>query len=118
MIIDYNSSNIEDANKNKELNQVENIQFICDKVENQIDGFQNIDLIIVDPPRAGLDEKTRKNLIQIHPNKIIYVSCDPITLARDLRELKEHYQIKSVKIFNMFPRTYHCESITILERRI
>lgn len=115
--IDYNPSNIEDANKNKELNQVKNIEFICDKVENKIESFQNIDLIIVDPPRAGLDGKTRKALTQIYPKKIIYVSCDPITLARDLKELKEHYQIKSVKIFNMFPRTYHVECVCLLMKK-
>ncbi len=114
--IDNNPSNIEDANLNKKLNQLNNIEFIEDKVENQIDTFQNMDLIIVDPPRAGLDEKTRKYIQRISPKEIIYVSCDPVTLARDLNELQETYTIKKIKIFNMFPRTYHCESIAVLER--
>ena len=115
--IDYNSSNIKDAQENKKLNQVNNIDFICDKVENQINTFKNIDLIIVDPPRTGLDSKTRKYLKLINPKRIIYVSCDPITLARDLKELINHYDIKYIKPFNMFPRTYHCETIAVLERR-
>ena len=115
--IDYNKSNIEDANNNKRLNNVENISFICDKVENQIDKFKDIDCIIVDPPRAGLDEKTREFIGKINPKEIIYVSCDPVTLARDLKELQEKYIVKKVKPYNMFPRTYHCESITVLERR-
>jgi 23S rRNA (uracil1939-C5)-methyltransferase len=50
-------------------------------------------------------------------NHIIYVSCDPITLVRDLKDLMEYYKVKEIQPFNMFPRTYHCESITVLERR-
>ena len=115
--IDYNKSNIDDANKNKELNNCNNIEFICDKVENQIDRFSNIDLIIVDPPRAGLDTKTKDYLQRINPNKIIYISCDPVTLVRDLNDLDESYKVKFIKPYNMFPRTYHCESITVLERK-
>ena len=115
--IDYNKSNIEDANNNKRLNNIENISFICDKVENQIDKFKNIDCIIIDPPRAGLDEKTREYIEKINPIEIIYVSCDPVTLARDLKELQAKYTVKKVVPYNMFPRTYHCESITVLERR-
>ena len=115
--IDYNESNINDANKNKELNNINNIEFICDKVENRIDTFKNIDLIIVDPPRSGLDTKTKDYLKQINPEKIIYVSCDPVTLSRDLKELNTNYNIESVTPVNMFPRTYHCESITVLERK-
>ena len=114
--IDYNESNINDANKNKELNNLDNIEFINDKVENKIQDFKDIDLIIVDPPRAGLDDKTKDYLKQINPEKIIYVSCDPITLARDIKDL-DTYKVNYIKVFNMFPRTYHCESITILERR-
>ena len=115
--IDYNKSNIEDANKNKELNNCNNIEFICDKVENQIDKFNNIDLIVVDPPRAGLDTKTKDYLKKINPEKIIYISCDPVTLVRDLNDLDETYKVNFIKPFNMFPRTYHCESISVLERK-
>ncbi len=115
--IDYNKSNIEDANKNKELNSCNNINFICNKVENKIDEFKDIDLIIVDPPRSGLDAHTREILKEMKSKTIIYVSCDPVTLTRDLKELNDTYNINYIKPFNMFPRTYHCESITILERR-
>ena len=115
--IDYNKSNIEDANKNKELNNLEDIEFICDKVENRIDEFNDIDLVIVDPPRAGLDEKTKKYLKEINSDEIIYVSCDPMTLARDIKDLSDNYKVKYIKPFNMFPRTYHCESIAVLERK-
>ncbi len=115
--IDYNKDNIINANKNLELNNINNIEFICDKVENKINEFSDIDLVIVDPPRAGLDNKTKKYLEKINPERIIYVSCDPATLARDLKDLSESYKVIEVTPVNMFPRTYHCESVTVLERK-
>lgn len=116
--VDYSSSNINDANKNKELNNSNNITFINDKVENVIDSFEsNIDLVIVDPPRAGLDPKTIEHLKRINPTTIIYVSCDPSTLARDLKELSTDYNVKYVQPFNMFPRTYHVENVVKLEKK-
>ena len=116
--VDYSSSNINDANKNKELNNSNNITFINDKVENVIDSFEsNIDLVIVDPPRAGLDPKTIEHLKRINPTIIIYVSCDPSTLARDLKELSTDYNIKYIQPFNMFPRTYHVENVVKLEKK-
>lgn len=114
--VDYNQSNINDAEENKKLNNISNISFICDKVENKIDTFKDIDLVIVDPPRAGLDSKTKDYLKQINSKEIIYVSCDPATLARDIKAL-DTYKINYIKVFNMFPRTYHCESIAVLERK-
>ena len=114
--VDYNKSNINDAEENKKLNNVNNISFICDKVENKINEFNDIDLVIVDPPRAGLDSKTKEYLKQINSKEIIYVSCDPVTLARDIKDL-DTYKVKYIKVFNMFPRTYHCESVCVLERR-
>ena len=115
--IDYNKSNILDAIKNKELNNLNNIEFICDKVENQIENFKEIDMIIVDPPRKGLDQKTIEYLKQIKAKYIVYISCDPVTFARDLKELKDVYDIEYIKPYNMFPKTYHCESIVVLERK-
>jgi len=114
--VDYNKSNINDAEENKKLNSINNISFICDKVENKIDEFNNIDLVIVDPPRAGLDNKTKEYLKKINSKEIIYVSCDPITLARDIKDL-DTYKVKYIKVFNMFPRTYHVECVCLLCRR-
>ena len=115
--IDYNKSNIEDANKNKELNNLNNISFICDKVENQIDNFKDIDMIIVDPPRKGLDQKTKEYLNTIKAKHLVYISCDLITFSRDINDLLENYEVEYIKPFNMFPKTYHCESIVVLERK-
>ena len=113
--IDYNESNIKDANKNKELNNLNNISFICDKVENQIDNFKDIDMIIVDPPRKGLDQKTKEYLNIIKAKHLVYISCDPVTFARDLNDLKDNYDIEYIKPFNMFPKTYHIENVAYLK---
>ena len=113
--IDYNKSNILDANKNKKLNNLNNIEFICDKVENQIENFKEIDMIIVDPPRKGLDQKTIDYLKQIKAKYIVYISCDPVTFARDLKELKDVYDIEYIKPYNMFPKTYHVENVAKLK---
>ena len=115
--VDYSKSGIEDANKNKKLNNCTNIDFICDKVENVIDQFNDIDLVIVDPPRAGLDTKTIQNIKRIGSKDLVYISCDPVTLARDLKELSYIYEVVEVKPYNMFPRTYHVESVVFLRRK-
>ncbi len=115
--VDYSKSNIEDAKSNSKLNNCKNINFICDRVENVIDKFSDYDLVIVDPPRAGLHKKVVDNLIRINSKYIIYVSCNPHTLIRDLNLLYDYYDLKDIKLFNMFPRTYHCESISVLERK-
>ncbi len=115
--VDSEKSSIINAKENKLLNKAKNIKFINSKVEDIIDSFSDIDLIIVDPPRSGLDNKTINNLLRINPKDIIYVSCDPSTLARDLNILKNNYNIKSITPFNMFPRTFHVESVVILERK-
>lgn len=112
--IDYNKSNIEDAIKNKKLNNINNIEFICDKVENKINTFKDIETIIVDPPRKGLDNKTKKYLKEIQANKIVYVSCDLNTMIRDIKELSDKYKVEYIKPFNMFPRTYHVECVCLL----
>lgn len=107
---------IESANKNKELNNTKNINFKCGKVEDVIDNsYNNYDLIIVDPPRSGIDKKALEVINDSNTENIVYVSCDPVTLARDIKELTNYY-LKEVELFNMFPRTYHCESIAILEK--
>ncbi len=115
--IDYNSSNINDAFLNKDLNGCKNITFLNDKVENKVNLFKDVDTIIVDPPRAGLDKKTISYLKTLEVKNLIYVSCDPVTLMRDLVILSEVYEIEYIKPFNMFPRTYHVECVCVLNRR-
>ena len=107
---------VANANDNKELNGIHNINFICDKVENRINEFNDIDLIIVDPPRSGLDSKSIDNILRIGAKDIIYISCNPNTLVRDLKELATLYDIKEVSIADMFPNTYHVETIVFLSK--
>lgn len=115
--IDKVKENISNANKNRELNNALNCKFLCAKVEDVIDNYKGIDLIIVDPPRAGLKGKVIETILKILPKELIYISCDVITLARDLKILKNNYDIKLVQPFNMFPRTYHVECACILKRK-
>ena len=103
---------------NSKINHLDNTYYLLGDVSNCLSQIKDkIDTVIVDPPRAGLDDKTIKAIIDFNPNKIIYVSCDPMTLARDLKKLNVSYEIKTIKGLDMFPYTHHCESITVLERR-
>lgn len=105
------------AKINADINNVENIKFICGRVEDYIDRFNNIDLIILDPPRSGLDKKTIDNVKRINPKEVIYVSCDPMTLVRDLKVLGEDYLIKEITPVDMFPNTHHVECVSVLHRK-
>ena len=110
---------VEDAKENAKLNNIKNIEFLSGDVEEKLDIllYKNKiipDVIIVDPPRKGLDEKTIQNLIKIKPEKIIYISCNPATLIRDLSKLEENYSIKQIQPFNFFPFTSHVECVTVL----
>ena len=115
--IEENKDAVYSANENKKLNAIDNIEFICGKVEDNIDKHSDINLIVVDPPRSGLDKKTISNILRIKPEKIIYVSCDPMTLVRDLNNLITTYSIDSITPVDMFPNTYHVESVCVLERK-
>lgn len=115
--IEVVSDAIEAANINKKINNVENIEFILGKVEDKLDFISNnnIDTIIVDPPRSGLHKKVIPILEKISPKTIIYVSCDPITMARDINLLSNNYELVEVTPYDMFPNTYHVECVCVLK---
>ena len=115
--IEVNSDAIDSANRCKDINRINNIEFYLGKVEDKIDLIKDCDSIIVDPPRSGLDIHTINTILELKPKSIIYVSCDPVTLARDLKILKDEYIINDIELFDMFPNTYHVESLVVLERR-
>ena len=117
--IEVVSDAIEAANINKKINNVENIEFILGKVEDKLDFISNnnIDTVIVDPPRSGLHKKVIPILEKISPKTIIYVSCDPITMARDIKLLSNNYELVEVTPYDMFPNTYHVETVSVLERK-
>ena len=114
--IEINKEACLNAKDNIKKNNINNIKVINGDVKDYIDRFNNIDLVIIDPPRSGLDKKTREYLKRINSKYIIYVSCDMQTLKRDLTDLKGNYDIDSINLVDMFRGTYHCESIVILER--
>lgn len=113
--IELNKSAVIDANNNIKLNNLTNIEIKHGDVGKVLEAKNTYDAIIVDPPRSGLDTKTRATLLQIKSPKLIYISCNPITLARDLNDLKEIYDIKEITLFDMFPNTYHVESVVLME---
>lgn len=115
--IELNPSSVRDAKNNITLNNLNNIAIKEGDVSKLLDAKNTYDAIIVDPPRSGLDKKTRQTLLQIKSKKLIYISCDPITLARDLNDLKEIYDIKDITLFDMFPNTYHVETVVLLSRK-
>ena len=103
------------AKMNQEINQVNNISFIHGKVEDYIEEFKQIDSLVVDPPRSGLDSKTITTILRILPDSIVYVSCDSVTLARDLKILLSVYQLAHVHLVDMFSNTYHVECVCVLK---
>ena len=115
--IEINENAVRDANRNKVINKIDNIDFICGDVEDIISDNDYFDSIIVDPPRAGLSNKTKDMLLKIGSKNIIYVSCDPMTLVRDIKYLSDKYSVKDITLFDMFPNTYHVESVCFLERK-
>lgn len=116
--IEINKSAIRDANENKVLNNIDNIDFICGDALKEIKRI-NIkpSVIVVDPPRAGLDKKDIDNIFKLGAERIVYVSCDPVTLARDLNILGTKYNIIELTPVDMFPNTNHVESVCYMLRK-
>ena len=115
--IEINKEAISCAKDNVKKNNIKNIKVINGDVKDYIDKFNNIDLVIVDPPRSGLDKKTRWYLKKIASKYIIYISCDMLSLKRDINELKEIYNVTNVNLVDMFKRTYHIECVLLLCRK-
>ena len=114
--IEINEEAVKCAFLNKKLNNVSNVRFICGDVSKEIHNLK-ADNIVVDPPRSGLTIEGINDILKINPDRVVYVSCDPMTLARDLKLLKEKYIVQEVTLFDMFPWTYHVESVCLLLRK-
>lgn len=123
---------IEDAKQNAELNGITNAQFFVGKAEEVLpefydaavdmtgvsDGMRHPDVIVVDPPRKGCDEKCLETMLRMQPDRIVYVSCDSATLARDLKTLcAGGYELRRVRTVDQFPQTVHVESVILLSRK-
>ncbi len=113
---------IDDAKSNAALNNIDNIDFICGDVEEAFDDLikkekVKPDVIIVDPPRRGLDEKTIENILKLKTERVVYISCNPATMVRDLKIMEEEYEIKSIQPVDMFPFTSHVECVALMGRK-
>lgn len=107
------------AEENASLNKVENTKFISGDVEIVLDELINIkhiipDVIMIDPPRKGLDNKSIENIMKIRPNRFVYISCNPATLVRDLAKFENMYDVQEIQPVDMFPWTSHVECVAVL----
>ncbi|MFS0647337.1 23S rRNA (uracil(1939)-C(5))-methyltransferase RlmD [Siminovitchia sp. 179-K 8D1 HS] len=112
---------IEDARRNAELNGIHNVEFAVGEAESVIPKWYKegvkADVLVVDPPRKGCDETLLKTIIDMKPKKVVYVSCNPATLARDLRILEDDgYKTMEVQPVDMFPHTVHVECVVLMSR--
>lgn len=114
--IDISESSIQSAKLNATLNNLDTV-FLKDRADKGLNYLlkkQPVDLITFDPPRSGLDDKTLNAILNSNVKKLIYISCNPSTLGKNLDVLKRKYTLESVKIFDMFPHTAQVESVTLL----
>jgi len=110
---------IDAAKENAKINNVDNTEFYAGDVEVVLDELINknkvkADIVMFDPPRKGLDKKSINNILQIKPKKLVYISCNPATLIRDLKMFEEQYEIKTIIPVDMFPWTSHIECVSLL----
>jgi 23S rRNA (uracil1939-C5)-methyltransferase len=120
--IEYVPEAIEDAHVNSELNGITNTSFFAGDMKkiltsDFITRNGRPDVIITDPPRAGMDEEVVKTILEAAPEKVVYVSCNPATQARDLALMDEFYKVTRIQPVDMFPHTHHVENVVLLERR-
>ncbi|MFM1913787.1 MAG: rRNA ((1939)-C(5))-methyltransferase [Bacteroidota bacterium] len=120
--LEYVEMAVEDAKINAKINNIENTEFFAGDMKKvltqefiKVHGKPNV--IITDPPRAGMDPEVIQQILLVEPNRIVYVSCNPATQARDLNLLDEKYEVVLVQPIDMFPQTHHVENIVLLNRK-
>jgi 23S rRNA (uracil1939-C5)-methyltransferase len=102
------------------LNKINNCEFYNLSLESGIEGADDLptpDVIVVDPPRSGMQEKTAHSILRLAPPKIVAVSCDPSTLARDVKRLSSKYELQRARAVDMFPHTHHVETVALLVKK-
>ena len=111
---------VEMAKENAKINGIDNVDFFAGDVEYVLDDLINgkkiiPDVVMIDPPRKGLDKKSIQNLLSVAPKRLVYISCNPATLVRDLASFEDKYEIKSITPVDMFPFTSSIESVAVLQ---
>lgn len=114
---------IEDAIENARMNKLANCTYKCGDVKKILyferNKYLHVDLLILDPPRAGIGDRTRQRIISLLPKRVIYVSCNPATLARDLVDFRSKgYEVLAVQPVDLFPQNHHVETVVLLERKV
>ena len=120
--IEYVPEAIEDAKLNSEINGIDNTAFFAGDMKNVLNAefiaeHGHPDMMIVDPPRAGMHADVVETILQAAPNRIVYVSCNSATQARDLEMMDHAYQVTRIQAVDMFPHTHHVENIVLMEKR-
>ena len=111
---------VRNAKENASLNGINNCEFFAGDVERILDNIIKKDrpnVVFVDPPRKGIDDTTINNLMDVRPEKIVYISCNPATLVRDLAKLESSYNILGITPVDLFPFTEHCECVAVVRLR-
>ena len=113
---------IENARANAGRNGFSNISFFCGDAAQTAENYRNTakrpDCIVVDPPRKGMDEEAVKAVASIGPDRVVYISCSPATLARDILRFNEFgYQLTDATVVDMFPKTFHVETVVLLAHK-
>ena len=115
--IEIVESAVEDARRNARQNNINNCHFHVGDIKAVLPNLKTrCDVMIIDPPRAGMHKDVVDQVLALKPERIVYVSCNPATLARDLAMLQESYHAVKVQPVDMFPHTFHIESVALLER--
>ncbi len=119
---ELNAAAVRDARANAQLNAAKNINFVCadagEFMRDMASQGEKADVVFMDPPRAGSDKRFLSSVITLSPEKIVYISCNPETLARDLRYLTNNgYKVKKIKPVDQFPFTHHIECVCLLSKQ-
>lgn len=116
--IEENPYAVRDGKRNLELNRIKNYKFIRSSIENY-DLLDSFDIFIIDPPRQGMSNRVINKILGLLklPERIVYVSCNPTTLSRDLRRFSQKYEVESVRLIDFFPQTFHIEALVFLRLR-
>ncbi|MFN2315392.1 MAG: class I SAM-dependent RNA methyltransferase [Gemmatimonadales bacterium] len=92
------------------------IEWVAGRAEDKVGGLKRPDLVVTNPPRTGMDERVVAGIAEAAPSRVLYISCDPATLARDIVRLGDGYRLKALRAFDLFPQTAHVETVALLER--
>lgn len=114
--VEENPFAIEDGRRNLQINGIKNCRFIRSSIEG-LNIKYSTDILILDPPRLGLTNAAMDKILAMMPERIVYVSCNPTTLARDIRKLFAAYELESIRMIDFFPQTYHIESLAFLRMK-